>query len=169
MSFSIRPTRSYDAIPIAAVHRATAAMPGGIARRPEEITDAYIDRILHEALADGVGLVAVDAAGTVVGEIHAVRIPVKLFSHVLSDLTVAVHPDWRGRGVGSALFQALFAAARAMDPPIVRVELNAGAGNAGALRLYERLGFRIEGRLEKRGRFPDGTFEDDIAMGLILD
>lgn len=169
MSFSIRPTRSYDAIPIAAVHRATAAMPGGIARRPEEITDAYIDRILHEALADGVGLVAVDETGTVVGEIHAVRIPVKLFSHVLSDLTVAVHPDWRGRGVGSALFQALFAAARAMDPPIVRVELNAGAGNAGALRLYERLGFRIEGRLQKRGRFPDGTFEDDIAMGLILD
>ncbi|MBI1684400.1 GNAT family N-acetyltransferase [Caulobacter hibisci] len=168
MSFSIRPTRAYDAIPIVAVHRATAAIPGGIARRPEEITDAYIDRILHEALADGVGLVAVDAAGGVIGEIHAVRIPVKLFSHVLSDLTVAVHPDWRGRGVGSALFQALFAAAREMDPPIVRVELNAGAGNAGALRLYERLGFREEGRLAKRGRFPDGTFEDDIAMGLIL-
>jgi len=168
MSFSIRPTRAYDAVPIAAVHRATAAILGGIARRPEEITDAYIDRILHEALADGVGLVAVDEGGAVIGEIHAVRIPVKLFSHVLSDLTVAVHPDWRGRGVGSALFQALFAAARAMDPPIVRVELNAGAGNAGALRLYERLGFRVEGRLEKRGRFPDGTFEDDIAMGLLL-
>ncbi len=168
MSFSIRPTRAYDAIPVAAVHRATAAMPGGIARQPEEITDGYIDRILHQALADGVGLVAVDEGGVVIGEIHAVRIPVKLFSHVLSDLTVAVHPDWRGRGVGSALFQALFAAARAMDPPIVRVELGTGAGNAGAIRLYERLGFRIEGRLEKRGRFPDGTFEDDIAMGLIL-
>ncbi|PVM86445.1 GNAT family N-acetyltransferase [Caulobacter endophyticus] len=168
MSFSIRQTRPYDAGPIAAVHRATAVIPGGIARRPEEITDAYIDRVLNEALADGVGLVAVDTAGVVCGEIHAVRIPVKLFEHVLSDLTVAVHPDWRGRGVGSALFEALFAAARAMDPPIVRVELNAGAGNAGAIRLYERLGFRIEGRLEKRGRFPDGAFEDDIAMGLIL-
>jgi putative acetyltransferase len=168
MSFTIRPTRPYDAIPIAAVHRATASIPGGIARRPEEITDAYINRILHEALADGVGLVAVEEGGGVIGEIHAVRIPVKLFSHVLSDLTVAVHPDWRGRGVGSALFQALFAAARAMEPAIVRVELNAGAGNAGAIRLYERLGFRIEGRLEKRGRLPDGTFEDDIAMGLIL-
>ncbi len=168
MSFSIRLSRAYDAVPIAAVHRATAAVPGGIARQAEEITDAYIDRVLHAALSDGVGLVAVDEGGVVIGEIHAVRTPVKLFSHVLSDLTVAVHPDWRGRGVGSALFQALFAAARSMDPPIVRVELNAGAGNAGALRLYERLGFRIEGRLEKRGRFPDGTFEDDIAMGLIL-
>lgn len=168
MSFTIRPSRAYDVGQIATVHRATAAIPGGIARRPEEITDAYIDRVLSQALADGVGLVAVDEGGVVIGEIHAVRIPVKLFAHVLSDLTVAVHPDWRGRGVGSALFEALFAAARTMDPPVVRVELNAGAGNAGALRLYERLGFRVEGRLEKRGRFPDGTFEDDIAMGLIL-
>lgn len=168
MTFSIRPTKMDDVAAVVAVHRATAAIPGGIARRPEEITDAYVARILGEALADGVGLVAVDQGGVVIGEIHAVRIPVRLFSHVLSDLTVAVHPDWRGRGVGSALFHALFAAARAMDPPIVRVELNAGAGNAGALRLYERLGFRVEGRLEKRGRFPDGTFEDDIAMGLIL-
>jgi putative acetyltransferase len=168
MTFTIRPSRPYDAIPIAAVHRATAAIRGGIARQPEEITDSYIDRVLHEALADGVGLVAVDEGGVVIGEIHAVRIPVKLFSHVLSDLTVAVHPDWRGRGVGSALFAALFSAARAMEPPIVRVELNAGAGNAGAMRLYERIGFRVEGRLEKRGCFPDGTFEDDIAMGLIL-
>lgn len=168
MSFAIRSTTMDDARAVAAVHRATASIPGGIARRPEEITDAYIVRVLTAALADGVGLVAVDEGAAVIGEIHAVRIPVQLFSHVLSDLTVAVHPDWRGRGVGSALFQALFAAARAMDPPIVRVELNAGAGNAGALRLYERLGFRVEGRLEKRGRFPDGTFEDDIAMGLIL-
>lgn len=168
MSFTIRATTFDDAAAVADVHRATASIPGGIARRPEEITDAYIARILEAALADGVGLVAVDVGGAVIGEIHAVRIPVKLFSHVLSDLTVAVHPDWRGRGVGSALFQALFTAARTMHPPIVRVELNAGAGNTGALRLYERLGFREEGRLEKRGRFPDGTFEDDIAMGLIL-
>ncbi|MFT4251536.1 MAG: GNAT family protein [Caulobacter sp.] len=168
MSFTIRPTTMDDAPAVVAVHRATAAIPGGIARRPEEITDAYIARTLTAALADGVGLVAVDGRGVVIGEIHAVRIPVKLFSHVLSDLTVAVHPDGRGAGVGSALFQALFAAARTMDPPIVRVELNAGAGNAGALRLYERLGFKVEGRLEKRGRLPDGTFEDDITMGLIL-
>jgi putative acetyltransferase len=88
---------------------------------------------------------------------------------VLTDLTVAVDPDWQGRGVGSALFRALIAAARTMTPSVGRIELWTGAANLGAQRLYERLGFRIEGRMIGRGRLPDGTVDDDIVMGLLLD
>ena len=41
-------------------------------------------------------------------------------------------------------------------------------GNIDAIRLYERLGFVMEGRFVQRVRMPDGRLEDDIAMGLLL-
>jgi ribosomal protein S18 acetylase RimI-like enzyme len=42
------------------------------------------------------------------------------------------------------------------------------AGNTDAIRLYQRLGFKIEGRFVGRVYLPDGTVEDDIAMALLL-
>ena len=91
------------------------------------------------------------------------------FNHVLTDLTVAVHPQAQGRGVGSRLFAALFEAAARLTPPATRIELVARTGNAAAIRLYERLGFRAEGRFVGRVRLPDGSIEDDIPMARITD
>lgn len=165
MSFTIRPATRADLDGIVAVHRAAAGvMAGALARAPEEITPAYAEH----ALASDICLVAVQPDGTVVGEIHARRETIALFAHVLGGLTVAVRPDRQGQGVGSRLFEALIAWARAAQPEILRIELAAGAGNPGAVRLYERLGFKHEGRQVARGRLPDGRFEDDILMGMLL-
>ena len=106
--------------------------------------------------------------GRLAGEIHASRIGPDQFAHVLSDLTVAVDPAWQGKGVGRALFAALFAAARELSPTVTRIELMAREGNIDAIRLYERLGFVMEGRFVQRVRMPDGRLEDDIAMGLLI-
>jgi putative acetyltransferase len=167
--FVIRPALPSDAAAILALHRRVAAIPGGLARRLEEITADYVDHAMAVAADGGVNLVAVDAGGAVCGEIHAERMKIKLFAHVLTDLTVAVDPDWQGRGVGSALFRALIDTARQATPPVRRIELGTGADNLGAQRLYERLGFQVEGRMPGRGRHPDGRVEDDIVMGLLLD
>lgn len=164
MSITVRRATVADRDAILAVHRAAAVTPAALARSPEEVTPAYAEA----AIAADVCLVAVDVDGAVCGEIHAKRETVALFAHVLGGLTVAVHPDHQGRGVGSQLFEALIAWARAAEPEIVRIELAAGAGNPGAVRLYERLGFVHEGRQRARGRLPDGRFEDDILMGLLL-
>lgn len=167
--FTVRPARTDDAPAILALHRKVAALPGGLARQPEEVTADYVAHAMATAADGGVNLVAVDADGVVCGELHVERMKVGIFAHVLTDLTVAVDPDWQGRGVGSALFRALFEAARALTPPATRIELWTGAANLGAQRLYERLGFKIEGRMIGRGRYPDGHVEDDIVMGLLLD
>lgn len=164
MSVAVRAATPADRDAIVALHKAAATTPGALARAPEEVTPAYGDY----ALACDICLVAVEQDGAVVGEIHAKRETIALFAHVLGGLTVAVHPQRQGQGIGSKLFEALIAWARAAEPEILRIELAAGAGNPGAVRLYERLGFRHEGRQVARGRLPDGRFEDDILMGMLL-
>ena len=56
------------------------------------------------------------------------------------ELTIALLPDWRGRGVGSQLMTAMLAAAR---HDYAAVSLSVSATNP-ARRLYERCGFVTE-------------------------
>jgi GNAT superfamily N-acetyltransferase len=168
-AFTVRPAAPEDATGILALHRKVAVQPGGLARQPDEVTPDYVAHAMAVAADGGVNLVAVGVDGALCGELHVERMKVAIFAHVLTDLTVAVDPDWQGRGVGSALFRALIDTARMMTPPVGRIELWTGAANIGAQRLYTRLGFRIEGRMIGRGRLPDGTVDDDIVMGLLLD
>ena len=152
---------------VVALYRAAAAS-GGLARRPDEIDATTVRPFLERAARDGVSRAVWTPDGTLAAEIHALRMAPAQFSHVLTDLTVAVHPDWQGKGLGSLLFKALIEAARALIPRITRIELMAREGNAGAIRLYQRLGFKIEGRFAGRVHLPDGTIEDDIAMAMLL-
>ena len=58
--------------------------------------------------------------------------------------TVAVMPQWRGRGIGTELIQ--YAEARIFrETP--NVFINASSFNPGAQRLYERLGYEVVGEL----------------------
>jgi GNAT superfamily N-acetyltransferase len=168
-AFTVRTAAPEDAPAILALHRKVAAVAGGLARQPDEVTADYVAHALTASADGGVNLVAVADDGGLCGELHVERMKIAIFAHVLTDLTVAVDPDWQGRGVGSALFRALIDRARTMTPPVGRIELWTGAANVGAQRLYARLGFKIEGRMAGRGRLPDGTVDDDIVMGLLLD
>ena len=146
------------------LHRAAASVAGsGLARARDEITADYVQGFVDRAVHGGI-LLGAFIGHDMVGEIHAVRIGPRQFDHVVGDLTVAVHPEAQGMGVGSALFDAFFERTAAAVPAITRIELVARSGNIGALRLYERLGFVQEGRLVDRVRLPDGRMEDDIFM-----
>ena len=150
------------------LYRTVAAVPGsGLARQSDEISQDYVEGFLTRATSSGLSLGAF-VAGKLVGEIHATRLGPRQFDHVLTDLTVAVHPDAQGGGVGTRLFGALFKAATRLAGPVTRIELVARSGNGAALRLYERLGFRPEGRFQARVALADGRVEDDIPMARIL-
>lgn len=150
------------------LYRRVSAKGGGLARKPDEISRDYVHKFIERAQANGITRGVWAADGDLVAEIHADRMGPRQFQHVLTDLTVAVHPDWQGRGLGSLLFKTLVEAASKLSPTISRVELFVRAGNSDAIRLYQRLGFKIEGRFERRVRLADGTVEDDIAMALLL-
>lgn len=75
-------------------------------------------------------------------------------------LIMSVHPDWHGRGVGTALLaEAVTWAARV---GLYRIELIVLEGNAAGMALYRKMGFEEEGRLRGygvvRGKRVDGFF-----------
>jgi len=166
-SILVRASTLADAPEILALHVAAASRGGGLAREPDEMALAPIEAALARSLESGAALSAW-TGGAIAGEIHASRLGPRQFAHNLTDLTVAVHPDFQGRGVGAALFEALFTEAAKLTPRIERVELMCRDGNLAAVRLYQRLGFVIEGRFQSRVRLADGTVEDDLAMAKLL-
>lgn len=82
-------------------------------------------------------------------------------------LMTIVHKGYRRSGVGRALLKAFLEAARS-DPTIERLDISVMSENTSAIRLYESLGFNVEGRRAHAYRFPDGSHQDEIYMGLLL-
>jgi ribosomal protein S18 acetylase RimI-like enzyme len=153
-----------DLAQVLALYKAVAAVAGGIARTPDEVSEAYVAGFLQKALDDGVAFVDVED-GVVRGEIHAARPGIACFAHLLTDLTIAVAPACQGKGVGRRLFEALLAEVSLHRPHITRVELFTRESNTRARALYASLGFVEEGRLRARVNDIHGKPEADISMG----
>ncbi|GAB2540574.1 GNAT family N-acetyltransferase [Rhodanobacter koreensis] len=74
-------------------------------------------------------------------------------SRVARLYSIASKPEARGKGVGAALLEAIEAAARQRRCNAVRLEVR--DDNAGAVRLYERHGYRHIGHYQHY--YQDGT------------
>lgn len=160
----LRLARQKDAQAIKDLYLVVAERSGGLARYPDEISQQYIDGFMASSAERGVEIVATDDRGRVVGELHAYTNGMRRFDHVLGSLTIAVHPDTQGQGIGRRLFQRLFEEISSR-PEFSRVELFTQESNTRGRRLYESLGFRQEGRFEQAIRRLDGAgLEADIPM-----
>lgn len=91
------------------------------------------------------------------------RTKVRHVGHVVGTM---VHADEMRRGVGRTLLDALIARA-ASDEGLHQLTLSVTAGNAAAVRLYQRAGFVRYGTLPRAIRV-DGRFHDKDLMLLNL-
>ena len=73
--------------------------------------------------------------------------------------SIAVHPEWRGRGLGRALMGEMLALARSLGVRAMTLEVR--PSNLPARRLYASLGFEERGR--RKGYYAD-TGEDALIM-----
>jgi RimJ/RimL family protein N-acetyltransferase len=82
-----------------------------------------------------------------------------------AEVGIALVPEARGRGIGSAAIAQLveFAFVRRN---LRRLHLQAIASNAGAIRAYEKSGFVLEGR-QRQHAWVRGGYEDIVLMGLL--
>jgi ribosomal protein S18 acetylase RimI-like enzyme len=93
--------------------------------------------------------------------------PLPASDHVWHVTGLAVDPAFEGRGAGSALMEALMELARERGGS--RMTLRVFGPNERARRLYERLGFEVEGVLRGEFMVGDGELVDDLFMALHLD
>jgi RimJ/RimL family protein N-acetyltransferase len=80
-------------------------------------------------------------------------------------LGIGVLPEYRGQGIGTRLLSEVFRKARTKS--VTRIELEARSDNHGAIRVYERAGFRREGTKRNAMRF-DGQYHDTVLMAALL-
>lgn len=152
-----------DKTAIVNLYREVAAIEGGLARTADEISEEYVENFVSKAVKNGIIVVA-RKDEKIIGEIHSYSPGLKVFAHVLGELTIAVHPDFQGFGVGKALFTEFMRQVKENRPDILRVELIARESNGKAIKFYEKLGFEIEGRMVNRIKSVGGGFESDIPM-----
>jgi RimJ/RimL family protein N-acetyltransferase len=82
-----------------------------------------------------------------------------------AEVGIGLLPEARGRGIGTEAIAQLveFAFVRCN---LRRLHLEAIASNVGALRVYERAGFVVEGR-QREHAWVRGAYEDIVRMGLL--
>lgn len=83
----------------------------------------------------------------------------------VANLGMAVHDDFTGRGIGTALLAALVDAADNWLQ-IRRLELTVYVDNAPAIALYRKFGFEVEGT-HRDYAFRNGHYVDVLAMARV--
>src|ERR1700740_2865418 len=91
---------------VKALHLAVSRQKNGIARWEHEVTDDYVRNFMQKVLDGGLMIVAEnpDDPEQLIAEIHASKSKVFVFSHLMSELTIAVHPQFQGKKIGRTLF-----------------------------------------------------------------
>lgn len=163
MNLSIRHTSAQDYTTLTKLYKEVARVSGGIIRIDQEINFDYINALIENSLKKGLSLVAV-IDSKIVGEIHAYTPEVYAFRHMLSDLTIVIHPDHQNQGIGKKLFSEFLKIVQEKFSHILRVELYVREENDYIVEFYKSLGFINEGRQENKILNADNELETPLHM-----
>lgn len=166
----LRHAAADDAAAVLAYRIRGAADSPYIATAPGEIRDTPADQagwIEQFRLGQDDLLMVADPEGGGVAGLLSLRSPGRQKLSHTTDLGMSVDAPWRGRGLGRAMMRAAIEWARAR-PTLERITLGVIPENAGALHLYESLGFVVEGVQHRHFRQPDGRYHDHVLMALAL-
>ncbi|MDD3194003.1 MAG: GNAT family N-acetyltransferase [Oscillospiraceae bacterium] len=166
MEYYIRPVKKEDAEGMSALRR----MPGvfeTILGNPAERLDKA-EQFLANLDGNTFQFVAVlpeeDGREQVIGS-AGLTVKANPRTRHVGAVGIMVHRDWQGRGVGTQLMETVLDMADNWLM-LVRVELTAFVDNAPAIRLYEKMGFVIEGR-SRAAAIRQGKYEDEYLMARI--
>lgn len=131
---------------------------------PENLSKEQRNELVEQAKTDGKENL-VEEWGTAIGEIHLSRLAPQHAHHRCTEIGIDIIPEHQGKGYGGeAINWSLDYAFRLAG--LHRVKIRGFEWNAGALRLYERLGFVNEGR-EREACWHEGRFWDSVELGML--
>ena len=133
---------------------------------PERSPDSYLSRLGLQRREGGEFTLGAWRVGELIGAVSCERDERAKVRHIGHVIGMMVSAEAQGQGVGAKLLQACIAEARAADG-LVMLTLTVTAGNAAAVRLYERAGFVYYGSLPRAIRV-DGVYHAKNQMVLAL-
>jgi len=163
MKFEIREIKQEDRAELFNLYIQVAENKKGIARTINEIDNEFISNIADVNTKGGIGFVGI-VEGEIIGEVHASKYGIHIFDHILTNLTIGIHPDFQGKGYGKKIFSFFLKEIENTRSDILRVELESRASNKKSIELYKSIGFIQEGILKNKTRNVDGSFEDSILF-----
>lgn len=146
------------------LYQEVALKSGGIIRLQEEITSDYIDEFCSKSSTNGIQLIAKSSNEQLIGEIHAYSYGISAFRHILGDITIVVHPEYQGKGVGKELFLSLLEKVKEERKDILRLELFVRSESVKTVDFYKKLGFIAEGHFKHRILNKNNKLETPLAM-----
>jgi ribosomal protein S18 acetylase RimI-like enzyme len=133
----------------------------GVAAPSLKMTRAFIEGNISKGNPHFVALVD----GRVVGWCDLVAGDPKQGTAHVARLGMGVEKAYRRQGIGRLVMEA--AIAKAGRTGIEKVELGVYSSNQAAISLYQKAGFKVEGR-RLRARLLDNICDDVLIMGLFL-
>lgn len=99
-----------------------------------------------------------------VGYIACKRSPLQRIKHI-GYIVVGIRQDYGNQGIGTKLFEAVDQWANSAG--LTRIELTVMAHNTRAVHLYEKMGYKIEGKKE-RSIMIDDMYIDEYYMAKLI-
>lgn len=100
----------------------------------------------------------------IVGFLSAERGAFRRIRHT-AYIVIGIQKDYQNRKIGTKLFQMLDD--WAVKNKIIRLELTVECENVSAIKLYEKMGFSIEGT-KKKTMYVNGKYVDEYMMSKIF-
>jgi len=160
---TVRPARESDAEAIATIYN--QGIEDRVATLETELRTPEERRRWMAARGPRHPVIVAEAAGTVVGWASLNQFNSRPAYQHVADFSVYVDRDWRGKGAGRRLLEAVIELAREIG--YHKMVLSAFPFNQAGVALYERLGFRTVGIYKEQGLL-DGKWTDTIIMEKLL-
>jgi hypothetical protein len=166
MTVTIRHAKVEDAHVIAEAEREIAKEPGFFCSQPSELTDENVANTISTFLKDKTGVyLLAECEGKIVDHAFLEPLQPESLRHI-ADLNIAVHLGWQKKGIGTKLLEHIIEWAK-KSGVLEKIQLNVRASNLSAISLYQKMGFREEGRIKNRVKLRN-RYIDDVIMGLDL-
>lgn len=159
-SVSVRLMRYADAD---ALHRFFCSIPEqDLLFLRRDVTDRdVIESWAQDVATERTVTLLAERDGSVVGEASIHRSTVPWTAHV-GEIRVVVNAELRASGLGTALVQAIFL--EALERGIEKLLAEMTPDQKGAISVFQKLGFHVEGILRAHVRDRNGTKHDIVLM-----